>query len=464
MVAHGFVALYLISVLAVPRVSTSLAALACLVALAAGWRRWKSDASAAFRHMAVLVVPAALYLLHLMVQILTGTASTSLASQLLIGLLALTTGLSGVPNRMPDLRRWLLPAAAVGAVATCALALYQVQVLGYLRPYGWLGGGPLGNGAIKFGDIAVVQALLSFVLVLTAGVTWHRLLGLAGLFGGILALALTQTRGGILGFLLAVTVLALALALRARREKRAIGDGRLERPVIGNDTPERRAIRDRGDGRGTHDPGLPVSIRAGGAHAKARRGTTAVLLVFALVLSFSAAGFMQERFAQIEPQIRRYLHGDLDSEVGQRLALWRAAVRAGMQAPITGVGFGGFGEELERQYLTGVLPAAKRILYRQPHSEYLAAFAEAGVSGLLSLFLMFVAPVFALVRQIAAGRGSPAAFAALVTAAAFAGFALTDDIFDRQITVIAFFLLNAWFLRAAWPLGSAGGVQRVILQ
>jgi hypothetical protein len=64
---------------------------------------------------------------------------------------------------------------------------------------------------------------------------------------------------------------------------------------------------------------------------------------------------------------------------------------------------------------------------------------------------MFLAPVFVLVRQIARGGGSPAAYAALVTATAFAGFALTDDMFDRQITVIAFFLLNAWFLRAAWP-------------
>lgn len=192
--AHGFVALYLISVLAVPRASTSLAALACLVSLAAGFGQWRSDARAGFRHMAVLVIPAAAYLLHLLAQIAVGTASTSLSSHLLIGLLTMSVGLSGVPNRIPDVRRWLLPAAAVGAIGTCLLALYQVWLLDYLRPYGWLGGGPLGNGAIKFGDIAVLQALLAFVLALTATGKAYRLLGLAGLFCGMLALALTLTR------------------------------------------------------------------------------------------------------------------------------------------------------------------------------------------------------------------------------------------------------------------------------
>ena len=49
------------------------------------------------------------------------------------------------------------------------------------------------------------------------------------------------------------------------------------------------------------------------------------MLAVALVLTLSAAGFMQDRFAAIEPQVQRYLQGDVDSEVGQRLALWQAA-------------------------------------------------------------------------------------------------------------------------------------------
>lgn len=419
MVAHGFVALYLFALLAVPRAATSLAALACLAALAAGARHWRADARAGFGHMAVLVVPAAVYLLHLLVQILAGVASAQLASQLLIGLLTLAMGLSGVPGRLPDVRRWILPAAAGGAIASCLLALYQVWFLDYLRPYGWLGGSAIGNGAIKFGDLAALQALLALVLVLTASDKPRRLLGLAGLFCGMLTLALTQTRGGLLGVLLAVAALSLALALRRGRE---------------------------------HHP-APGDAAGGPAHASLRRGTAMAMLAVAVVLSISAAGFMQKRFAAIEPQVQRYLKGDVDSEVGQRLALWQAALRAGLHAPLTGVGFGRFDDELRRQSAAGEIPGSERIIYGQAHSEYLSAFAEAGVSGFLALLLMFFAPVVALVRQIRA-RGSPAACAALVTSAAFAGFAMTDNMFDRQITVIAFFFLNAWFLRAAFaPVG-----------
>jgi O-antigen ligase len=122
-----------------------------------------------------------------------------------------------------------------------------------------------------------------------------------------------------------------------------------------------------------------------------------------------------------------------------------------MHAPLTGVGFGNFDDELARQSAAGEIPGSEQIIYGQPHSEYLSAFAEAGISGFVSLLLMFVAPAFAMVGRIGRHGGSPAALAALVTSAAFAGFALTDDMFDRQITVIAFFLLNAWFLRAAGP-------------
>jgi len=441
-VAHGLFGLYLISLLALPRAPTSIAGLACLAGLAAGFHQWRDDARAGFRHMAVLVVPAAVYLMHIVLQILAGVAAPHLASQVLIGLLTLALGLSGVPGRLPDVRRWILPAAALGAIASCLLALYQLWVLDILRPYGWLGGAAIGNGAIKFGDLSAVQALLAFVLVLTAADKARRLLGLLGLFCGVLALALTQTRGGILGLLLAVGVLGWALS--ARRWSNATD-------------------RDRNDYPG-HDPGhhaepvrqgkaVPVTaspVKRGGH----RRATSLAVMALAVLLSLSAAAFMQDRFASIEPQVQRYLRGDIDSEVGQRLALWRAALLAGIHQPLTGVGFGRFENELKRQSAAGLTPASEKILYGQAHSEYLSAFAEAGVTGFVALTLMFVAPMIAMLRQIRAGRGSPAALAALVTSAAFAGFALTDDMFDRQITVIAFFFLNAWFLRAAWGPGS----------
>ena len=427
MLAHGLLALYLVVLLAVPRAPTTIAALACLAALTAAHGRWGTEARRSFRHMAVLVVPAGIYLLHLLLQIVFGMASPQLASQLLIGMLTIALGLSDVPSRMPDLRRWILPAAAIGAIASAVVAVYQVWGLGYLRPYGWLGGSAIGNGAIKFGDLAALQALLSLVLVLTAGERPRRLLGLAGLFCGMLSLALTQTRGGLLGALLAVGALGLALFLHRRRVQRAApGGSRTGATEAGGASEARGTVE-------TTETTLPA------AHHGLRRGTSIGILAVALVLSLSAAGFMQDRFAAIEPLA--HLRIDVAMQV---------ALRAGRHQPLTGVGFGHFDDELERQVAAGEIPRSERIIYGHPHSEYLSAFAEAGVSGFLALLLMFVAPMVAMAWQVAIRGGSPAACAALVTSAAFAGFALTDDMFDRQITVIAFYLLNAWFLRAAF--------------
>jgi O-antigen ligase len=426
--AHALLALYVVAVLAAPKIPTTLAGLTCIVALVSAYGSWRRQAREALPFMAVLVVPAAAYLLHLLVQIVVGMAPFKMSSQVLVGTLALAVGLSAVPGRPADVRRLLLPAAAVGAIAACALAAWQVWGLGYERPYGWLGGGPIGNSAIKFADLAVVQGLLSLVLILRAAQAWRRILGFAGLFCATFALALTQARGGVLGLLLSAAVLGLVLALR-HRARAAANSAAVAAPL--GETP---------------------------ALHGARRGTTVVMVAVAIVLTLSAAGFMQDRFAEIEPQVERYLDGDIEgSEIGQRLALWQAALRAGMHQPVTGVGFGGFGEELDRQRASGEIPASMDILYRQTHSEYLAAFAQAGVTGFLSLLLMFVAPVFALARRIVAGDDSAAACAALVTATAFAGFALTDNMFDRQVTVIAFYLLNAWFLRAALPARTTAG-------
>ena len=165
---------------------------------------------------------------------------------------------------------------------------------------------------------------------------------------------------------------------------------------------------------------------------------------------------MHQRFADIEPQIARFQRGDASSEAGQRIALWQAAIRAGLHSPWTGAGLGGgFAKDIERQFAVGDIPPTMRILYGQPHNEYLNGLASAGIPGLVIIVLLFWWPALSLFRRIARGRDSPEARSALVVTASFAGFALTDSMFDRQITIIAFFLLSAWFLRMA---GSARGL------
>jgi O-antigen ligase len=425
--AHGLAALFLITLLAVPGGPAVTGSLACLAAIVAGYRHWSREARASFRHMAPFAVPAAIFLLHIAIQVLTGMAPFRLSTHLLIGLLTLWVGLSAVPSRVPDVRRWLLPAAAVGALGSAGLALYQVFLLGYLRPYGWMGAAERANGAIKYGDLSALQALLSLVLLLTAEKRWQRLLGLAGLFSGVLSLGLTQTRGGIVGLAAAVVVLAAAIALRR---------------------PEVRASAAYPEGAAATPGAVPVA--PGVPPLKARRRGWVGAVALALALTASAAGLMEQRFADIEPQVQRYLKGDVDSEMGQRLALWQAAGRAVARAPLTGSGFGRFKREIERQVASGEIPAGMPMYYGQTHNEYLAGLVDAGVTGFLAVTAMILAPILALFRQIRRGDDSPASYAALVIVTAFAFYALTDNIFDRQIMVTAYYFLVAWFMRAAF--------------
>ena len=442
-VAHLFMSLYLATLLLVPDVQTAFSGLCCLTAmaaiLAARLRGYRAAAPPGHGRrvsgMWVLLGPALCWALIVALQMATGHSPTKVGNQLVVILCVTVVGLSWVPAWWFDSRRWLLPAASIGAIGASLLAAWQSGVQGIPRPHGWLGASAIGTGAIKFGDVAVLLALLALVLVLTAQ-GWRRALGLAGMAGGMTALALSQARGGMIGALIAVLALALALLLASRRRHQA---ARLAADTLGGGGHGSGGGQGDGHKADGHKASHGVSLR------RLTTMATAGLLLFGLVgLS------MHKRFADIEPQIERFQKGDADSEAGQRLALWQAAIRAGLHAPLAGVGLGGgFADDIQRQIEAGDIPASIQILYSQPHNQYLNGLSAAGIPGFLVTLALFWLPVLALVRRIGRGEDSPEARAALVVIASFAGFALTDSMFDRQITIIAFFLLSSWFLSMA---------------
>ena len=422
--SHGLLATYLACLLVVPDVQTALAGLTCLTAFAAvimararGVAPVVTDAGATWPSMRAFLLPALAWGLIVLFQVATGHAASRVGNQFAIIVCIAVLGLSRVPAASgADCRRWLLPGAALGAIGAGLLAAWQVGVEAITRPYGWLGASSLGTGSIKFGDLSALLALLALVLVQTSR-GWRRMLGLVGIAGGTTALALSQARGGLLGVLIAVMALALALALAGRRHRRIM-------------TPAGRP------GRGPSRRPSPRRVIA-----MASIGMVAISL---MGLS------MHQRFADIEPQIERFQRGDAESETGQRIALWQAAVRAGLHSPLTGAGLsGGFARDIERQFAAGDIAPTVKILYGQPHNEYLNGLASAGIPGFLTIVLLFWWPVLSQFRRLAGGLDSAEARAALVVTASFAGFALTDSMFDRQITIIAYFLLSAWLLRMA---------------
>lgn len=424
-VAHGLLALYLLTLLAVPKVQTPLVALTCLLAIIGGQWLKAPPLGRRLREGWAMAVPLVGYAMLFAVQIQMGWLRWRDWDQVLICALGLGVLLSNLPARGPAVHRWLLPAAALGAVGALGLACWQYFHLGIPRPHGHLGAGVVGSGALKYGDLSAVLALFSLQLVLWGPQVWRRVLGGMGFMAGLGAVALTQARGALLGVTLALAVLGLLWWLRRRTQSSA-----------------GQAAEAGRNGREGRRPWW-----------RQRQPVLAALL--GVVVLFGATEYMGARFADIGPQYERFQAGDNNSEVGQRLALWGIALRAARHAPFTGVGFDGFGAETQRQRDTGELARDALVLYQGPHNEYLAGLSAAGIPGLIVIVLFFWAPLVVGCRRFLRGQQTETALMLVLFTASYAAFTMTDSLLDRQISLLAYVLLASWLMSASRPAAAA---------
>ena len=424
-VAHGLLALYLLTLLAVPKVQTSLVALTCLLAIIGGQWLKAPPLGRRLREGWAMAVPLVGYATLFAVQIEMGWLRWRDWDQVLICALGLGVLLSNLPARGPAVHRWLLPAAALGAVGALGLASWQYFQLGIPRPHGHLGAGVVGSGALKYGDLSAVLALFSLQLVLRGPQVWRRVLGGVGFMAGLGAVALTQARGALLGVALALAVLGLLWWLRRRTQSSA-----------GTES-----------GRNGREGRRPWW----------RQRQAVLAAVLGVVVLAGATDYMGARFADIGPQYERFQAGDNNSEVGQRLALWGIALRAARHAPFTGVGFDGFGAETQRQRDTGELARDALVLYQGPHNEYLAGLSAAGIPGLIVIVLFFWAPLVVGCRRFLRGQQTETALTLVLFTASYAAFTMTDSLLDRQISLLAYVLLASWLMSASGPGAAAAG-------
>lgn len=422
-VAHGLLALYLLTLLAVPKVQTPLVALTCLLAIIGGQWLKAPPLGRRLREGWAMAVPLVGYAMLFAVQIEMGWLRWRDWDQVLICALGLGVLLSNLPARGPAVHRWLLPAAALGAVGALGLASWQYFQLGIPRPHGHLGAGVVGSGALKYGDLSAVLALFSLQLVLRGPQVWRRVLGGVGFMAGLGAVALTQARGALLGVALALAVLGLLWWLRRRAQS-----------LAGTES-----------GRNGREGRRPWW----------RQRQAVLAAVLGVVVLFGATDYMGARFADIGPQYERFQAGDNNSEVGQRLALWGIALRAARHAPFTGVGFDGFGAETQRQRDTGELARDALVLYQGPHNEYLAGLSAAGIPGLIVIVLFFWAPLVVGCRRFLRGQQTETALMLVLFSASYAAFTMTDSLLDRQISLLAYVLLASWLMSASGPAAAA---------
>ncbi len=145
-----------------------------------------------------------------------------------------------------------------------------------------------------------------------------------------------------------------------------------------------------------------------------------------------------------------------EGSASERMEGWKAAWNIFLDHPFLGAGPGSFKSISHQMIDRGERSEIIRI-YHQPHSAYLSVMSDCGILGLISLFAIFLVPVYVIIKQI---RITPdnrdAGFAGLYLIAAFMQFGLTETIFGQNIYIGFYVVMLAVILCACAGYGESG--------
>ncbi len=149
----------------------------------------------------------------------------------------------------------------------------------------------------------------------------------------------------------------------------------------------------------------------------------------------------------MESHFGEYRYAALETPVGQRLEMWRAASQLFAKAPLFGVGSGSFEAET-RELVAAGRAAPETADYDHPHSDYFDALSARGLVGLIALLLMLGLPAWLYFRGIDSRdpHRMGAALGGLLVVAGFAIFGLTETIFIHSVTIVWYVIMTAIFL------------------
>lgn len=282
--------------------------------------------------------------------------------------------------------------ARVLAASDLSFALGAFASLGVIvfAPHDW-GDGRLGSrflDPIHFGDVALVLGLMSAL-----SLHWWRsdskaarAFKFAGLGAGLLASVMTGSRGA----WLALPLLILLLVVLRRRSGKSLLQW-LWLPLAG-------------------------IVLAAGAY-------------------WGSAG-VRERVASVAGDLVLYRQGNLDTSIGIRLQLYRAAAREIPEHPVFGLGPNGFAESMTPLVAQGaVTPVAAQFGRGETHNQMLAYTANYGLLGALAGIALYLVPAMLFWRSRAAADPGvrKAARLGLVFVLGFVVFGCTVETFDLKM-------------------------------
>ncbi|MEQ1636857.1 MAG: O-antigen ligase family protein [Methylococcales bacterium] len=264
------------------------------------------------------------------------------------------------------------------------IALIQYHFLNEPRAFGLYGKGANGSGAIKFADIALLLGTLA--LVLLSG-RKEKYLGGIGFGFGLMVCLYASSRGTLLAALFCGVVWWFFKTQRLSW---------------------RRLI---------------------------------IKLLLLVLVCFALNSLMQDellsRVYETGLEITGLSNNQWDTPMGIRVQLWIAALAIFSEYPLFGVGLNNFEDAivvLNQQNLISDVA----VRYAHAHNEYLCALATGGGIGFCVTLFLFILPLKLFKRDYYVTLWAKAGFWGMCL---MSFFALTDCIFDRRMSVIAFIMV-----------------------
>ncbi|MEO3389216.1 O-antigen ligase family protein [Mesorhizobium sp. CAU 1741] len=278
-----------------------------------------------------------------------------------------------------DFLHCFIVGAAIGAIGGMLVGLAQVVVFD-VRPAGGAGN-------------AAIYGMMSLCLAVTAGLNINhgernfRLLALAGLMAGLAAVILSLTRGVAMAAAPAMLLL-LAYAPRAWR----------------------------------------FSTRV-----------AIIMLALVIVVLYAAADLLQLRAIETLEEVQRVLAGGSSENIGERLRLWAAGIKAIGESPIWGHGVQNRMSEVARHLAGDGLPIQA---FTHAHNAFISSMLDGGVIVLAAVLAVLAVPTLIAWRAPPGPRHRKRLFLAAQVALVYATCGLSQIMFKHDI-MDSFFIFTA---------------------
>lgn len=133
-------------------------------------------------------------------------------------------------------------------------------------------------------------------------------------------------------------------------------------------------------------------------HVSWKKRTGALLALFALLAAVCvSSGVVRTRFDEAVSNIQAYEAGQVNSSIGVRFQLWKAASLMLCRHPLAGVGRGEFHVSLQALHAEGVITEEAAAL-EHAHNEFLYNGATLGVLGIGALLALYLVPAAYFLR------------------------------------------------------------------